>query len=60
LCHEIRENFRTFTEDMMIQWQEVLEVARSISFSNEEDKLIWQYIFSRVYSSSSLYAIINF
>jgi hypothetical protein len=51
--HEIRGNFRrTFTDDMMIQWQELLEVARSISFSNEEDQLIWQYNSSEVYSSS--------
>jgi hypothetical protein len=40
--HDIRGNFRrTFTEDMMIQWPELVEVARSISFSNEEDQLIY-------------------
>jgi hypothetical protein len=59
--HEIRGNFRrTFTDYMMSQWYELLEIARSIFFSREEDQLIWQYNSSGVYSSSSLYAIINF
>jgi hypothetical protein len=59
--HEMRGNFRrTFTEDMMIQWHELMEVARYISFSNEEDQLIWQYNSFGVYSSSSLYDVINF
>jgi hypothetical protein len=39
--HEIRGIFRrTFTEDMTIQWQKLLGVARSISISNEEDQLM--------------------
>jgi hypothetical protein len=59
--HEIRGALRrTFTEGIMIQWQEILEVARSISFSNEDNQLLLQYNSSRIYSSSSLYAIINF
>jgi hypothetical protein len=59
--HEIRGNFRrTFTEDMMNQWYELLEIARTISFSHDEDQLIWQYNSSGVYSSSSLYDVINF
>jgi hypothetical protein len=37
-----------------------LEVARSIFFCNEEDQLLWQYTSSGVYSSSSMYDIINF
>jgi hypothetical protein len=59
--HELRGTFRiTFTEDMMAQWYELLEIAKTISFSQDEDQLIWQYNSSGVYSSSSLYAIINF
>jgi hypothetical protein len=59
--HEIRGNFRrSSTEDMMIQWHELMELARPIPFSNEEDQLIWQYNSSGVYSYSSLYAVIIF
>jgi hypothetical protein len=58
---EVFKHFRrTFTEDMMAQWYELLEIAKTISFSQDEDQLIWQYNSSGVYSSSSLYAIINF
>lgn len=39
--NEIRGNLRrTFTGEMMAQWQELLELARSTSFSEEEDQLI--------------------
>lgn len=31
---------RTFTENMMIRWQEVLEIARIINFSDDEGQLI--------------------
>uniref|UniRef100_A0ACD5XUF6 Uncharacterized protein n=1 Tax=Avena sativa TaxID=4498 RepID=A0ACD5XUF6_AVESA len=44
----------------MIQWHELLVVARSINFSDQEDQLIWQYESKVVYSSSSMYSIINF
>jgi hypothetical protein len=43
----------------MNQWYELLEIASPISFSQDEDQLIWQYNSSGVYSSGSLYAIIN-
>ena len=31
-----------------------------VSFSDEEDEMIWQFNSSRVYSSQSLYKVINF
>lgn len=42
------------------QWFELDVVARSISFSVQEDKMIRQYESNGVYSSKSLYAIVNF
>jgi hypothetical protein len=44
----------------MDMWFEVVEIAKTIIFSNEEDRLIWKYESNGVYSSKSLYATINF
>jgi hypothetical protein len=44
----------------MIQWLEIVEIARGINFSNSPDQLIWKYESSGVYSSKSLYATVNF
>jgi hypothetical protein len=44
----------------MIKWHELEGVAASITLSNETDALIWQYENKGEYSTSSLYAIINF
>jgi hypothetical protein len=40
-------------------WKEIIEVA-SIEFSDEEDELIWQFQSFGLYSSHSLYMVINF
>jgi hypothetical protein len=45
---------------MMEMWLEICEIAQYITFSMEEDLLIWKYESKGVYSSKSLYAIINF
>jgi hypothetical protein len=41
-------------------WLEVCSIAKSIVLSEEEDELIWQHHSSGVYSSHSLYSIVNF
>lgn len=51
---------RNFPPALMQKWQELEEIAFSITLSDECDSLIWKYESSGVYSSSSLYAIINF
>ena len=51
---------RTFDAEMMMQWQEILAIAGSIVFSNSKDQLIWQYESKGVYSSSSMYSLVNF
>ena len=45
---------------MMVQWQELLSIIQSVSFSGEDDQLIWQYESNGVYSSKSMYSIVNF
>jgi hypothetical protein len=41
-------------------WEEVVNIASSLDLSQEEDELVWQFNSSGVYSSQSLYAVINF
>jgi hypothetical protein len=45
---------------MMVQWREILVIANSISYTDEDDRLIWKYEINGIYSSKSLYAIVNF
>jgi hypothetical protein len=51
---------RTFTAELLVQWQEILVIASTISFTNSEDQLIWQFESNGVYSSQSMYALVNF
>lgn len=41
-------------------WLEIVQLASTITFSNDEDALIWRFTSNGVYSSQSLYKIINF
>jgi hypothetical protein len=61
LCFKIGGTFRrTFTNEMMMQWQELLVIVISIVLSNNEDQPIWQYEINGVYSSSSMCNLVNF
>jgi hypothetical protein len=51
---------RTVSEDLYQAWLEVVELASTVTLTNEEDEMIWQFTSSGVYSSQSLYKIINF
>ena len=44
----------------MNDWLEVKQLASAISFTSEEDSLIWMFSSKGVYSSQTLYKIINF
>lgn len=48
------------SEGLYNLWLEVRELAATIQFSEQEDELIWCFNTSGVYSSQSLYRIINF
>lgn len=52
---------RNFSPQMMELWYELQGIIKSTSLcSEEEDSLIWQYESKGVYTSGSLYNIINF
>jgi hypothetical protein len=41
-------------------WEEVCQLASTISYSVEEDSMIWQFTSNGSYSVESLYKIVNF
>jgi hypothetical protein len=43
----------------MNQWLEVVQIASSIEFLEQEDAIIWQYNSVGRYLVQSLYAIVN-
>jgi hypothetical protein len=45
---------------LMLQWQEIIQLASIISFSDDEDSLIWTFNSRGIYSSQSLYKVIKF
>jgi hypothetical protein len=51
---------RTFSDEMMSQWHEILSIANSITFYEDDDQLLWSYEINGVYSSKSMYALFNF
>lgn len=51
---------RCVDERLWNMWLEVVQLASTVTFSGEADSLICQFNSSGVYSSQSLYRIINF
>jgi hypothetical protein len=51
---------RGVDQRLMNIWLEIVQLASTISFSDEEDSLIWQFNSNGIYSSQSLYKVINF
>jgi len=41
-------------------WLEIVELVATIQLSDEEDEFIWNFNFSGIYSSQSLYKVTNF
>jgi hypothetical protein len=41
-------------------WEEVVAIASTINFTNEDDEPVWVFQSKGVYSSHSLYRVINF
>ena len=53
--------FRRCVDDRLMNlWLEVVQLASTISFSDDEDSLIWQFTRDGLCSSQSLYRVINF
>lgn len=51
---------RGFDQRLMNLWLEIVQLASTISFTEDEDALGWQFNSNGIYSSQSLYRIINF
>lgn len=51
---------RTVGERLERLWQEVVQLASTISLSEEEDEMIWQFTSTGIYTSQPLYKVINF
>jgi hypothetical protein len=51
---------RTVSEGLYQSWLDIIELVSTIQFTNEEDEMIWHFNSSGIYSSQSLYKIINF
>lgn len=58
---ELKCSFRrTVDQRLMNLWLEVVQLASTITFTEEEDSLIWQCGNNGTYSSQALYKVINF
>jgi hypothetical protein len=40
--------------------EEIISIAKSLNLNDEEDELVWMHSSSGIYSSHSLYSVINF
>jgi hypothetical protein len=58
---QLKCTFRRCVDDKLFRmWDEVVNVASTLVLSDEDDELIWQHTSSGLYSSQSMYSIINF
>lgn len=51
---------RTFSPALMNTWYELEAIVGSIVYTEDSDSLVWQYTATGTYTTSSLYAIINY
>ena len=51
---------RTFDDNMLEKWFELEEIVKSVVYKPGGDALVWVYNSNGIYSTSSLYTIINF
>lgn len=59
--YQFKIHLRRCLDDRLTNlWLEVCNIVESISFSGDEDAMIWKFNTSGIYSVQSLYAIVNF
>jgi hypothetical protein len=51
---------RALNQKKIDQWYQLEQIASSIWLSDVEDSLVWKLHSSSVYSSQSLYAVLNY
>jgi hypothetical protein len=44
----------------MLQWEEVRAIVHNLNLNEQPDQLVWKLNDSGVYTSQSLYAVVNF
>jgi len=49
-----------FDNEMLERWYELKEIVSSVVYDQECDALVWAYESKGVYSTQSLYAVVNF
>lgn len=58
---EIKLSFRrAFGPRLFEQWDDLVQIVSAVDFTSEPDQMIWKLNNSGIYSSQSLYAIVNF
>jgi hypothetical protein len=50
---------RSVDERLFSLWEEIVSLASTVEFSEEEDSMIWIFSSNGIYSSQSLYRVIN-
>jgi hypothetical protein len=51
---------RSVDENMYRTWEEIVQLASTITFSGDQDEMVWTLNSNGIYSSQSLYKVINF
>jgi hypothetical protein len=51
---------RIADENLMRDWDEVVQLASTITFSEDQDEIVWTFKSNGRYSSQALYRVINF
>jgi hypothetical protein len=51
---------RVFNSKIIEQWYQLEQIAPSVIFTSDEDSLVWKLHSSGLYTSQSLYAVLNF
>jgi hypothetical protein len=50
---------RCFQHILMLQWYEILEIARTTHYFDEKDALLWKFESNGIFSVKFMYAVIN-
>jgi hypothetical protein len=59
--HDLRCTFCRYVDIRLFNmWEEVVSLTSTIVLSEDDDEMIWQFQSLRIYSSQSLYSVINF
>jgi hypothetical protein len=59
--NDLRLSFRRcFDDKLLMQWGELKAIVQQLQLTDEPDQMVWKLSSTGVYSSQSLYAVVNF